>query len=68
MNNMKRLKAIWQILFADKWAVFTYKNEPDDPEWLTAPYFRWNLSDKDSYFLELIQKRIECIIKYTSDK
>ena len=65
---MRKLKAIWQLLWADKWAVFTYENATENDEWVTAPYFRWNLSDKDSYFLELTQKRIECIIKYTSNK
>lgn len=65
---MRRIRAILQILFSDKWAVFTFENAPEDPEWLTAPYFRWNLSDKDTNFLELIQERIKCIIKYASEK
>ncbi|MGN1216926.1 MAG: hypothetical protein ACI4TD_03005 [Phocaeicola sp.] len=60
---MRKLRAIWQILFADKWAVFTFENAPEDPEWLTAPYFKWNISHKDLYFIDLIKQRIQIIIE-----
>lgn len=58
---MRKLRAIWQILFADKWAVFTYEEAPNNPDWVIPPYFRWNLSDRDWYFLELVKKRLECL-------
>jgi hypothetical protein len=64
---MRKLCAIWQILFADKWAVFTYEEAPDDPEWMTAPYFRWNISQKfkeDENFFQLIKDKISHIEKY----
>lgn len=40
---MRKLSVIWQILFSDKWAVFTFNDVPEDPEKLTAPYFKWNI-------------------------
>lgn len=36
---MKKLAAIWQLIKSDKYALFTYEDAPDNPEWLTAPYF-----------------------------
>jgi hypothetical protein len=52
---MKKLFAIWRILWADKFALFTFEDAPDDPEWQTAPYFRWRLSHDDEYFIQLIK-------------
>lgn len=43
---MRKIKAMIQILFADKWAVFTYEDAPENSEWQTAPTFRWNISHK----------------------
>lgn len=60
---MRKLKAIWQLLWADKWAVFTCENAPESDEWVTAPYFRWNISHKDWYFIDLIKQRIQNIIE-----
>lgn len=28
---MRKLQAIWRILFADKWAVFTFEEAAPDP-------------------------------------
>lgn len=68
---MRKLQAIWQILFADKWAVFTYEEAPDDAEWMTAPYFRWNISQKfkeDENFFQLIKDKISHIEKYEENE
>lgn len=65
--GMRKLRAVWQILFADKWAVFTFEEAPNDPEWLTAPYFRWNISHKfkeDENFYQLIKNKISHIENY----
>lgn len=59
IDYMRKIQAIIQILFADKWAVFTYKNAPENPEWLTAPTFKWNISHADLYFFQLIEDRIK---------
>lgn len=48
---MNKIKAIISILFADKWAVFTYEEAPEDPVWATFPVFRWHISEKCDYFL-----------------
>ena len=45
---MRKLKAIWQILFADQWAVFTFEEAAPNPTWLKVPNFRWNISDVDA--------------------
>ena len=47
---MRKLRAIWNIIKANKWAVFTYEEAPNDPEWATFPFFRWNVSEKDLGF------------------
>lgn len=61
---MNKLKAIWQIIFADKIAVFTWKEAAPDPEWLTVPTFSWIFSDNWGVIdLSYIQRRIESIIK-----
>lgn len=52
---MRKLFAIWRILCADKFAIFTFEEAPNDPEWQTAPYFRWRLSHDDPYFIQLIK-------------
>lgn len=36
---MRKLRAIWQLIKADKWALFTYENAPEDPVWATFPFF-----------------------------
>lgn len=64
---MRKLCAIWQILFADKWAVFTYEHVPEDPEYMTADYFRWNISHKAKEadnFYQLIKDKINDIEEY----
>ncbi len=58
---MKKLRAIWQILFADKWAIFIFNEVPDNPEYTTAPYFKWNVSAKDCYFFQLIRNKLNDI-------
>ena len=47
---MRKLMAIWQILFSDKWAVFTFEEAAPDPTWLKVPNFFWNISHKDKVF------------------
>ena len=58
---MRKLKAIWQILFADQWAVFTFEEAAPNPTWLKVPNFRWNISDNDSTFFWYIKQRIKAI-------
>lgn len=63
---MRKLRAIWNILRADKWAVFTYEEAPEDSEWFTAPTFRWNVSEKCMYFFRLIRERLYCMEEFES--
>lgn len=58
---MRKLRAIWNIIKANKWAVFTYENVPEDPEFITAPYFRWNISCKDDTFFGYIRQILNSI-------
>lgn len=68
---MRRLKAILRILFADKWAVFTFEEAAPDPTWLKVPNFFWNISHKDKVFFWYIKERLryieENIETYTLD-
>lgn len=63
---MNKIKAIISILFADKWAVFTYEEAPKDPVWATFPVFRWHISEKCDYFFKLIKERLWSIENYDS--
>lgn len=63
---MKKLKAIWQLIKADEWAVFTYEDVPENPEYLTAPYFRQNFSSKNDYFINLILCKVTSLTKIFS--
>lgn len=61
---MNKLKAIWQIIFANKIAVFTWKEAAPDPTWLTVPTFSWRLSDNwDSVDLGYVLRKVEDIIR-----
>lgn len=64
---MRKLFAIWRILCADKFALFTFENVPDNPEWQTAPYFRWRLSHDDEYFIQLIKNVLSSIEKSNNE-
>lgn len=55
---MRKLRAIWNIIKANKWAVFTYEEAPNDPEWATFPFFRWNVSEKDLGFFSTYKRTI----------
>ena len=57
---MRKLRAIWNIIKANKWAVFTYEEAHNDPEWATFPFFRWNVSEKDLGFFRL--KENDCLV------
>ncbi len=63
---MRKLRAIWHIIKADKWAVFTYEEAPNDSEWATFPTFRWNVSEKELGFFRLIRERLFSIEEYNS--
>lgn len=63
---MRKLRAIWQLIKADKWALFTYENAPEDPVWAIFPFFRWNISEKCDYFFRLIKERLYSIDNYNS--
>ena len=34
---MRKLRAIWQLIKADKWALFTYEEAPEDEVRATFP-------------------------------
>lgn len=58
---MKKLLAIWRIIKADKWAVFTFEETAPDPTWLKVPNFFWNISNKDEDFFWFIKQRLKNI-------
>lgn len=43
---MKKLLAIWRIIKADKWAVFTFEETAPDPTWLKVPNFFWFIKQR----------------------
>lgn len=46
---------------------FTYEHVPEDPEYMTADYFRWNISHKAKEadnFYQLIKDKINDIEEY----
>nr|DAF67734.1 MAG TPA: hypothetical protein [Caudoviricetes sp.] len=61
---MDRLRAIWNILFANQYAVFTFKDAAPDPTWLKVPTFSWVISHNDSIFFSYIKERIKNIEEY----
>ncbi len=61
---MAKLQAILQILFADKFAVFTFEDAAPDPTWLKVPNFRWHISHNDNSFFWFIKQRIRNIEEY----
>lgn len=65
---MNKLLAIWRIIWSDQYAVFTFEEAAPNPEWLTAPIFRWIVSKnwKDNYFFLFIRQRLTNIEKYNS--
>ena len=63
---MRKLRAIWQLIKSDKWALFTYEEAPEDEVWATFPFFRWNISEKCDYFFRLIKERLYSIDNYNS--
>lgn len=63
---MRKLRAIWNIIKADKWALFTYEETPEDAVWANFPFFRWNISEKCDYFFRLIKERLYSIDNYNS--
>ncbi len=60
---MRKLLAIWRILWANQYAVFTFEEAAPDPIWLTVPTFRWIISKnwKESHFFWFIKERIRHI-------
>ncbi len=65
---MKKLLAIWRIIWSDQYAVFTFEEAAPDPEWLTVPTFRWIVSKnwRDNHFFWFIRERLTNIEKYNS--
>ena len=65
---MKKLLAIWRILWADQYAVFTFEEAAPDPTWLTVPTFRWILSKnwREQNFFWFIRQRLTNIEKYNN--
>lgn len=61
---MNKLRAIWQIIIADKIAVFTWREAAPDPIWLTAPTFSWVFSNNwEVVDLGYIKRKVDDIIK-----
>ena len=60
---MNKLIAIWKILWAEQYAVFSFKEAAPDPEWLTVPTFSWVISKnwKDNHFFWFIRERLKHI-------
>ena len=63
---MSKLIAIWKILWAHQYAVFTYKEAAPDPTWLTVPTFSWVVSKnwRENHFFWFIRERLTNIEKY----
>ena len=57
----KKLSAILQIIFSDQFAVFSFNEEAPNPNWLTVPTFKWNISHNDRTFYCFIRKRLEIL-------
>lgn len=66
---MSKLLAIWRILWADHYAVFTFEDAAPDPTWLTVPTFRWIVCKtwKECDLFWFIRQRLTSIEKYNSD-
>lgn len=60
---MKKLSAIWRILWADEFAVFTLQDHKPEPGWLGAPNFFWIISHVDSMFFWYIKERVRTILE-----
>lgn len=58
---MKKLRAIWQILFADKWAVFSFEDYAPNPTWQKITHFKCTVSHRDNEFFWFIKQRIKSI-------
>lgn len=58
---MQKLHAIWRIIWADKFAVFTLEDMVPEPGWLGAPNFFWNISHEDHTFFWYIKQRLKHI-------
>ena len=65
---MAKLQAIIQILFADKFAVFTFEDAAPNPTWLKVPNFRWHISHNDKTFFWFIKQRIKKIEVYADEQ
>lgn len=64
---MNKLRAIWQIIIADKIAVFTWREAAPDPVWLTVPTFSWLFSNNWGVIdLGYVRRKVEEIIKHKS--
>ncbi len=62
---MNKLRAIWKILWAQQYAVFSFKEAAPDPIWLTVPTFSWAISKnwKENHFFWFIRERLKSIEK-----
>ncbi|MBQ7018657.1 MAG: hypothetical protein IJN06_06610 [Bacteroidales bacterium] len=60
---MRKLKAIWQLLWADKWAVFSFEDYAPNPAWQKIPHFKSTVSHRDKEFFWFIKQRIQNIIE-----
>ena len=58
---MKKLRAILDLLMADKYALFTYEEAQEKPELQTAPTFKWTISHKSKELFNLIKCRLHII-------
>ena len=63
---MSKLIAIWKILWAHQYAVFTFKEAAPDPTCVTVPTFSWVVSKnwREYHFFWFIRERLTNIEKY----
>jgi|AATB01.1.fsa_nt_gi hypothetical protein len=63
---MNKLRAIWKILWAHQYAVFSFKEAAPDPTWLTVPTFSWVISKnwKENHFFWFICERLKKIEEF----
>lgn len=55
---MNKLKAIWKIIWSDRYAVFTVSDPKGDSEYMQAGKSYNHISEHDPYFISCIENYI----------
>lgn len=60
---MNKIKAIWKIIWAQQYAVFSMREAAPNPTWLTVPTFSWIISKnwEENHFFWFIRERLKNI-------